>query len=247
MDIGIGRSAITQSRDDQDIPRTLGGFEPKEADRYSQGGRRLGTDCELYISTFHRQADIQPGIAWSDVVKSFDLPGLVHSPHAVPLLTNIILFTPQNPVPAVAGLLPASIDAPLWDNINSLLAMVKGITDKPPDHFPIFTQRESSNPATFARVVDPPSHDSKLPEQAQIEADELQCAGIYNIMGFIVVIVAVFEMGEADESNAGLYDAVQVASVLLDSGFQVAPELVILGLEKLGVSRTPSARQKLTI
>lgn len=179
-------------------------------------------------------------------MKSFDLPGLVHSPHAVPLLTNIILFTPQNPVPAIAGLLPASIDAPLWDNINSLLAMVKGITDKPPDHFPIFTQRESSNPATFARVVDPPSHDSKLPEQAQIEADELQCAGIYNIMGFIVVIVAVFEMGEADESNAGLYDAVQVASVLLDSGFQVAPELVILGLEKLGVSRTPSAKQLLT-
>lgn len=172
-------------------------------------------------------------------MKSFDLPNLVHSPHAVPLLTNIILSTPQTPVPAVAGLLPASIDAPLWDNINSLLAIVKGITDKPPDHFPIFTRQPCSDPATFARVVDPPSHAS-LPEQAQIEADELQCAGIYNIMGFIVVIVAVFEMGEADESNAGLYDAVQVASVLLDSGFQVAPELVILGLEKLGVSRCTS-------
>jgi CCR4-NOT transcription complex subunit 1 len=169
-------------------------------------------------------------------VRTFDLPNLTHGPHAILLLVNIILSAPQNPVPAIAGLLPASIDAPLWENMDSLLGMIKGIIDKPPDQFPIFTMQHPSNPAVFARVVDPPSQSSDLPDQALVEAEELQGAGIYNTMGFIVVIVAVFEMGEADESNAGLYDAVQLASQMLDTGFQVAPELVILGLEKLNVS-----------
>ena len=179
---------------------------------------------------------MQPGIAWVDVMKSFDLPGLAQTPMTITLLIHMVLSTPQTPIPAVAGFLPASIDAPLWDNINSLLFMIKGVVDNAPDHFPIFTLREPSDPSVFARVVDPPSHTSELPEQAQSEADELQCAGIYNTMGFIIVIVAVFEMGEADESNQGLYEAVESASQLLDTGFQIAPELVILGLEKLNVS-----------
>jgi hypothetical protein len=55
-------------------------------------------------------------------------------------------------------------------------------------------------------------------------------------MGFFVVLVAVFELAESDRADGGLYEAAQLAELLLETGFQVAPELVLLGLQKISVS-----------
>ena len=115
---------------------------------------------------------------------------------------------------------------------------MKGIIEEAPDDFPVFTMPNASHPSTFARIVDIPSSTSSLPQVAQNEARELQNAGVYNAMGFIVVIVKVFEMAESDTADGSLYEAANTASNLMTMALRVAPELVLLGLEKMGVSQS---------
>jgi CCR4-NOT transcription complex subunit 1 len=67
---------------------------------------------------------------------------------------------------------------------------------------------------------------------AQNEARELQGAGIYNAMGFYVTLVAIFEQAESDLAGDEIADAAAAAGRLMDRGIDLAPELVLLGLER---------------
>lgn len=154
------------------------------------------------------------------------------------MLIRIVLQAPPIPVPAISALLPATPDAPTWTHVAAQLAVMKGIIEEAPDDFPVFTMPNASHPSTFARIVDIPSSTSSLPQVAQNEARELQNAGVYNAMGFIVVIVKVFEMAESDTADGSLYEAANTASNLMTMALRVAPELVLLGLEKMGVSQS---------
>jgi CCR4-NOT transcription complex subunit 1 len=120
--------------------------------------------------------------------------------------------------------------------MNIQLFVIKGILDAPPDAFPIFNMANSPPPSIFARIVNLPSPTSSQPQSAQTDARELQGAGVYNSMGFITLIVKVFEMSESDTADESLYEAVNIATSLIDLAMEVAPELVLLGLEKMGVS-----------
>lgn len=68
------------------------------------------------------------------------------------------------------------------------------------------------------------------------EAAEVQNAGLYNALGLVRSLVAGLEQADSDHATADMADLGRMASDLLHHASSIAPELVLLGLEKLDVS-----------
>lgn len=109
----------------------------------------------------------------------------------------------------------------------------------PPNQFPIFDPNQSnppSEPSAFARIVDPPTAQLPGPDMAKDEAAELQGAGIYNALGVIVVVVAAMDQADQDHASEDVIDAGRMASAIMEHSLSMAPELLLLGLERVKVS-----------
>lgn len=65
---------------------------------------------------------------------------------------------------------------------------------------------------------------------------DLQNAGVYNALGLIRILVAGLEQADSDHATADMADLGRMASDILRHASSIAPELVLLGLEKLDVS-----------
>ncbi|WVR05705.1 hypothetical protein IAU60_002729 [Kwoniella sp. DSM 27419] len=179
-----------------------------------------------------------PAISWPDVVRSFDSPHTIAALQtSIPLLVCLLYIPHQHPVPPLAGLLPASLDAPLWDNIASLLSILSLLTQLPPDAMPIFTMPNAPSPAAYARIVDPPAFDQQWSKIARQQANDLQGAGLWNTLGLIQVLVHACGLAEADYmSDRQREERAEIgrrATEMLEGAAKLAPELVLLALEKL--------------
>ncbi|WVF70722.1 hypothetical protein IAT40_005515 [Kwoniella sp. CBS 6097] len=180
-------------------------------------------------------------ISWPDVVRSFDAPHTIAAYQtSIPLIICLIYVPPQAPVPPLAGLLPASLDSPLWDNISSLLSVLSLLNILPPDAMPIFTMPNAPSPASYARIVDPPTSEQQWSKVARQQANDLQGAGLWNTLGLIQVLVHACGLAEADHPSERereeRADIGRRATEMLESAAKLAPELVLLALEKLPVS-----------
>ncbi|WVQ85274.1 hypothetical protein IAT38_007439 [Cryptococcus sp. DSM 104549] len=177
-------------------------------------------------------------ISWPDVVKSFDTPNSIAAyPSSIHLLITLICLAPQLPVPPIAGLLPASLDAPAWDNLSSLLVVLGHLTSMPPDALPIFTLPTAPLPSAFARIVDPPTAESGWNKAAKQAARDLQGAGLWNTLGLIQVLVHACTLAEgehrSEREREEAVDTGRRAMEILDKASKLAPELVLIAFEKL--------------
>lgn len=120
--------------------------------------------------------------------------------------------------------------------MQSLLAVLDQLTTLAPDALPLFIMAADSYPTEFARIIDPPGADSSLPKNARQQAKEIQGAGLWNTLGLIRVLVAAYEMAEGDRVTDDVADIGRVATEIMDKAESLAPELVLLALEKLPVS-----------
>ncbi|WWD18096.1 hypothetical protein CI109_102544 [Kwoniella shandongensis] len=182
-------------------------------------------------------------ISWPDVIRSFDTPvSIAAYPTSIPLLICLICLPPQSPTPPLAGLLPATIDSPSWDHMASLLSILSHLTTLAPDIMPIFTMPTAPSPSSYARIVDPPSSEQVWSKLARQQARDLQGAGLWNTLGLIQVLVHAFGLAEVDHpSEREREERAEIgrrASNILDKAYQLAPELVLIALEKLPVSLT---------
>ncbi|WWC68491.1 uncharacterized protein I206_102420 [Kwoniella pini CBS 10737] len=202
-------------------------------------GLRLGRSVDLH-GVIKGMSGI-PSISWPDVVRSFDSPLTIAAYQtSIPLVICLIYVPPQVPFPPLAGLLPASLDAPIWENISSLLSVLSLLTNLPPDAMPIFTMPTAPSPQSYARIVDPPTSDSQWSKVARQQANDLQGAGLWNTLGLIQVLVNACGLAETDHPSERereeRADIGRRATDILESAAKLAPELVLLALEKLPVS-----------
>ncbi|WVQ65071.1 uncharacterized protein L199_003241 [Kwoniella botswanensis] len=202
-------------------------------------GLRMGRQVDLH-GVIKGMSAI-PSISWPDVVKSFDSPlTLAAYQTSIPLIICLIYVPPQAPIPPLAGLLPASLDAPTWENMSSLLSVLSLLTILPPDAMPIFTMPSAPSPQSYARIVNPPTSDSQLSKTARQQANDLQGAGLWNTLGLIQVLVNACGLAETDHPSERereeRADIGRRATDMLESAAKLAPELVLLALEKLPVS-----------
>lgn len=174
-----------------------------------------------------------------DLIRSFDTPNTIAAYHtSLPLLLALLVIPSQSPVPPIAGLIPASLDAPVWKNMTSLLAVLNHLTTLPPDALPLFTSPTAPAPADFARIIDPPTNESSMSKVAKQQATEIQSAGLWNTLGLVQVLVAACRMADTDHPSEETAEVGRRATELLDKAAALAPELVLLALEKLPVSTT---------
>lgn len=177
-------------------------------------------------------------ISWPDVVKSFDTPMTIAAyPSSIPLLVSLICLPSQTPVPPMAGLLPAHLDAPMWENISSLLSVLTHLTSLAPDAMPIFTMPSGPPPSVYSRIVDPPSSEQVWSKAARQQARDLQGAGLWNTLGLIQVLVHACALAEmdhhSDREREERADIGRRATEILEKAAKLAPELVLIALEKL--------------
>jgi len=190
-------------------------------------------------------ADPQASISFVDLIRSFDTPNSIAAYHSsLNLLVSLLSIPPQSPVPPIAGLIPASLDAPVWKNMPSLLAVLHHLTTLPPDALPLFTSPSAPAPSDFARIIDPPANDSTMSKLAKQQATEIQSAGLWNTLGLVQVLVAACKMADTDHPSEETAEVGRRATELLDKAATLAPELVLLALEKLPVSQASRARGK---
>lgn len=183
------------------------------------------------------ETDNQPGVAWHEVLKSFDQRSAYKwNPRALLFLVKFVYLPPQHPIPPLSGLLPSSLDAPLWTNLATLYDMLRNIIYLSPDTCPVFVIRHAPPPSAFARIVDPPELDNDRPDNVNQEAAEVQNAGLYNALGLVRSLVAGLEQADSDQATGDMADLGRMAADLLHHASSIAPELVLLGLEKLNVS-----------
>lgn len=179
----------------------------------------------------------QNGISFPKVVKSFDRPtSLAAYVTSTPLLINLLLAPPQTPIPPIAGLLPASLDDPLWDNVGSQLAVLSRLTHLPPDALPIFTFPTAPSPSSFARIIDPPANETVWSKVARQQANDIQGAGLWNTLGLMKVLVTACGLADSDHVTEDMADTGRMATELLERAGSLAPELALIALEKLPVS-----------
>ncbi|GFZ43225.1 hypothetical protein JCM24511_00944, partial [Saitozyma sp. JCM 24511] len=183
------------------------------------------------------------GISIAGVLNAFDQPQTIAAyPTSLPLLVALVLIPPQSPTPPIAGLLPASVDAPYWSNLSSLLAVLSHLTTLPPDAIPLFTMPSAPPPSVFARIIDPPPNDSVWSKAARQQAREIQGAGLWNTLGLVQVLVAAIALADSESSSDR--EAEERAEIgrratdMLERASALAPELVLIALEKLPVSIT---------
>jgi CCR4-NOT transcription complex subunit 1 len=127
----------------------------------------------------------------------------------------------------------------MWENMTSLFKILGKLIGLPPNQFPIFETTQNgppSDPSVFTRIVDPPTFESPGPDVAKAEAAELQGAGIYNAMGLIIVTVAALEQADQDHATEDVVESGRMATAVMEQSLSMAPELLLLGLEKLTVS-----------
>lgn len=173
-----------------------------------------------------------------ELIRRFDTPNTIAAFHtSLPLLLSLLAIPSQSPVPPIAGLIPASLDASVWQNMSSLLAVLNHITTLPPDALPLFTSPSAPSPADFARIVDPPTIDSSMGKAARQQAKDIQSAGLWNTLGLIQVLVTACGIADTDNPTDETADVGRRATELMDKAASLAPELVLLALEKLPVSR----------
>lgn len=178
--------------------------------------------------------------------KSFDQRSAYKwNPRALLFLIKFVYLPPQHPIPPLSGLLPSSLDAPLWTNLATLYDMLRNIIYLSPDTCPVFVIRQAPPPSAFARIVDPPEIDNGRPDNVNQEAAEVQNAGLYNALGLVRSLVAGLELADSDQATADMADIGRMASDLLHHASSIAPELVLLGLEKLNVSPIPGTLRHL--
>ncbi|KAK8865726.1 hypothetical protein IAR55_000872 [Kwoniella newhampshirensis] len=214
-------------------------------------GLRLGRAVELHGVVKGLSAIVSPlssnlsdssqdSISWPDVIQSFDSPmSIATSPTSIPLLICLICLPSQNPIPPLAGLLPASVDSPMWSNMTSLLAVLTHLTTVPPDVMPIFTMPTAPSPSSFARIIDPPSSEQVWNKVARQQAREIQGAGIWNTLGLIQVLVQAIGLADADHPLERERDERaeigRRASDIMVKASKMAKELVLIAFEKLPI------------
>ncbi|BEJ18074.1 hypothetical protein CspHIS471_0703510 [Cutaneotrichosporon sp. HIS471] len=175
-------------------------------------------------------------IHWDDVVKSFDTPStpLAYSA-ALMLAANLLLVPPQTPVPPIAALLPASTSDRTWINMSSLLYVLRNLSQLPPDSLNLYTSPTSPPPEAMARIVEPYPAETKVSKAVRQQAKDVQAAGLWNTLGLIQVLTRACTMADSEEGPER-EDRIEVgrrATELLDRAASLAPELVLIGLEKL--------------
>jgi CCR4-NOT transcription complex subunit 1 len=184
--------------------------------------------------------DAQEGITFADVIRSFDAPQTIAAyPTTLPLLISLLLVPRQTPVPPIAGLLPAGIDSAPWSNLASLLAVLSHLTTVPPDTIPLFTMPSAPPPTVFARIIEPPPSETAWSKLARHQAGEIQGAGLWNTLGLIQVLVLAIGLADTESTNdRGTEERVEIgrrATDMLERASALAPELVLVALEKLPV------------
>ncbi|EJT45512.1 3'-5' exoribonuclease [Trichosporon asahii var. asahii CBS 2479] len=175
-------------------------------------------------------------IPWVEVVKAFDMPNspLAH-PSAVPLAASLLLVPPQTPVPPIAGLLPATLNDSTWTNLSSLLYILRNLSQLPPDSLPLYTLPTSPSPQVFTRIVEPYAPDAPVSKVVRQQAKDVQSAGLWNSLGLIQVLVQACALADAEDATDRdeRVDMGRRATELLDRAGGLAPELVLIALEKL--------------
>ncbi|KAK4684746.1 CCR4-NOT transcription complex subunit 1, partial [Tremellales sp. Uapishka_1] len=191
--------------------------------------------CSIVSQTSGTTTDNQEAISFVDVIRSLDIPNSPAAyPSSLPLLMSLVLLPPQSPAPPIAGLLPASLSSPIWSNMSSLLAILANLTSLPPDALPILTMPNATSPEAFTRIVDPPSEAGTKAVRQQ--AKDVQAACLWNTMGLIQVLVSACAMAESEEgSREERAEIGRSATEMLDKAAALAPELVLIGLEKLSI------------
>lgn len=208
-----------------EVTRTLHGLS-----RGVQDGRRV--DFHGVINGLCATTQVP----WVEVVKSFDLPQspLAH-PSALMLAANMLLVPPQAPVPPLAGLLPATPTDDTWANLSSLLYVLRNLSGLAPDRLPLYTHASAPALDAMTRIVEPYPADAQVSKAVKQQAKEVQAAGMWNTLGLIQVLVKATRM--ADEENvADREERVEIgrrATELLERAASLAPELVLIALEKL--------------
>jgi CCR4-NOT transcription complex subunit 1 len=175
-------------------------------------------------------------IPWVEVIKSFDTPqSLLSPPAAVPLAASLLLVPPQSPVPPIAGLLPASAQDPTWTNLSSLLYVLRNLSQLPPDSLPLFTLPSSPAPSVFARIVEPYAPDVAVSKAVRQQAKDVQAAGLWNTLGLVLVLIKACALADSEDGSDAeeRVDIGRRATELLERAASLAPELVLIALEKL--------------
>ncbi|RSH85805.1 uncharacterized protein EHS24_003985 [Apiotrichum porosum] len=177
-----------------------------------------------------------PQVSWVDVVKSFDTANSVLAqPSALNLAAALLLVPPQTPVPSIAGLLPASPEEPTWDHLSALLYVLRNLATLAPDSLPIFTLPTSPALEAFARIVEPFPAEAQVSKAVRQQAKDVQAAGLWNCLGLIQVLIKACALADADDAvdREERVDIGRRATELLERAANLAPELVLIALEKL--------------
>lgn len=181
-------------------------------------------------------ADRQESISFVDLIRSFDSPtSLAAYPSSLPFLISLLLIPPQMPVPPIAGLLPGFLDGLIWSNLSTLLSILDRLTSLPPDALPIFTMPSAPPPNIYARIINPPSSDDIMSKAARQQAKDIQGAGLWNTLGLILVLVSACDAADSEHPSDDSVEIGRRATELLEKAAALAPELVLLALEKLPV------------
>ena len=196
--------------------------------------------CAIVSGHCRIAADKQEAISVAEVIRSFDSPnfpkGLAASSAFLTLLMSLLLIPPQTPVPPIAGLLPASLDAPVWSDLSTLLFIIDRLTNLPPDALPIFTMPSAPPPSAYARIVDPPGAESIMSKPARQQARDIQGAGLWNTLGLMKVLLAACVIADSETASVDDLEIGERAIEILNKVAAMAPELVLLSLDKLPVS-----------
>jgi CCR4-NOT transcription complex subunit 1 len=155
------------------------------------------------------------------------------------LLVALLLSPSQYPIPPITGLLPASPSEPIWHNMITLLHIIWRMTSISPDAIPLFTMPGAPSLEAFARIVNPPPHDRVWSKAARQQATDIQGAGLWNTLGLIQILVHANALAEGEIGDLPSDERVEIgrmATERLDRAGLVAPELVLIALEKLPVS-----------
>ena len=190
----------------------------------------------LAHALFYSLTNDQDSISFVNLIRCFDTPNTIAAYHtSLPLILSLLVIPPQTPVPPLAGLLPDTLDTPLWTDMASLLSVLDRLTSLPPDALPIFTSPNAPPPSVYARIVEPPAADSTMSKMAKQQAKDIQGAGLWNTLGLVRVLVAACAIADTDHASEESAEVGRRATEMLDKAAALAPELVLIALERISV------------
>lgn len=76
-----------------------------------------------------------------------------------------------------------------------------------------------------------------MTKNAKQQAAEIQSAGLWNTLGLVQILVAACEQADTDHPTEETAEVGRRATELLEKAAALAPELVLLAIEKLPVSQ----------